>query len=267
MDDFKRADEWQSRLREDNSDMMSVGYLIVPILACIVLSLMGHGCSAIGYGVGTAIDNRGRLRGYEAVELQPGEEKVLKLRDGTKIRGNFQGLDSIPIDEYNKTYSQGLTDKWRLPKPGDQIWLTDREKSSRPCELRYFDYAYGQKSLDSIKIVQSRSFVLGCRGTANDSSSEINFDKIKSMTVGSEKHRGYDLIWLASNGFLPLKTRLLMATQDSIVSVPIQRIDRIDQPRRKYGRWIGLGTGVVIDAAVTALIIYAVSEFNQSLLQ
>jgi len=56
MSDFDKSNTGQTDIQEDHSDIMSVGYIIVLVLACIVLSLMGNGCSAIGYGVGSAFD-------------------------------------------------------------------------------------------------------------------------------------------------------------------------------------------------------------------
>jgi hypothetical protein len=237
--------------REDHSDLMSIGYLIMVVLACIVLSLMAHGCSAIGYGVGSAIQSREKLQSYESAKLWPGTEWDIVLRDGTKIRGIYRGLDSIPTEEYNAAYSQAIDEKRSkgiLPHPGDQIEISDLAGNSQSCEFGYFTYS--RPDLDAVN-PEAQAWLLKADAIPSTKPLYFNLIDIKRLALkNGVETNGEELAALASSGQIPLKTHFIQATLDSVVSVPLQQIRMIESPRRRSAKWIGFGFGLVMDAFI-----------------
>jgi len=272
MSDFDKSNTGQTDIQEDHSDMMSVGYLIVLVLACIVLSLIGNGCSAIGYGVGSAIHKTEKHRFYEAAELRSGTEWVVILRDRTKLRGFYRGLDSISTQEYNDTYSQAL-DKNQpqavLPYPGDRIEISDMAGSSEFCKFRYFDYSRFGSAIKNAKVETARNFVIRTDAIPGTKPLYFNLMDIKSVGwTNGARTKGDELATLATKGEIPLKTRFLYAIQDSVVAVPLQQISMIESPNKKDARWTGFGIGLAMDiTGVIVIMVISSIDFSFDLSQ
>jgi len=78
----------------------------------IALSLTISGCSAVGLGIGASIDNTFPnsqvVSNQEIIPVKEGTAITINLKDGSQIRGTYQGLTEITnIKGHRKTSKSG----------------------------------------------------------------------------------------------------------------------------------------------------------------
>ena len=212
------------------------------------------GCSVIGFGLGSAIDNsrpdKETIPVGTAMNLKPGDEIRISLVDSKVIEGIYK--ESTLLD--STTYAsrcQGFLDSVRadvtFPKPGDTLFL--HMKGSK-LQFPYLFRGYGMGYLKLLLPDKS-----------------LNTTIALADLTGLENREGkmFDLGMLdrMSNACQPPGTMfLVIQTSFGTQRVPLENIDRVEKPNSKYARWIGLGIGAPIDIAVVVWFLYALSHIE-----
>lgn len=222
----------------------AVSFLVPPILF--------NGCSLIGLGIGAMSD--GSRKGGEAVSglaelrgLAKGTGIVLITHGGSKIEGDFFGMDELNRRDYDRLYLaaiETLEVRDRLPRPADTI------------SFAHYG-APGGRVRGQFRGLNPGSIVLWWSG------GEYSLTGLRNLDGDSA--RPLDLVALralADEGLLPyITTGILVRRSDDTISVPVEDIARIEQDRGGSGKLTGFLVGAAIDAVV--LIVYIV-EVNKT---
>ncbi len=222
-----------------------------------MLIAMTQGCTMIGHSIGESIDKNPRTLDYfEAGKLKAGDEKIIVLRDSSIVKGKFLGLDTLNEREYQDLYMRVSN---RLDDPGDLPQIGDTLLSSTRLVLKNFNCVSNKVPIQWDKYHEARHFTLNFESLPGGKPRQLNLSEIDNLNfAGGRSYNKSHLLRLAFNGDLPIKSRMLLAVNDTLTSIElndIARIDRITTGRK--GTWIGTVTGAVLDAGVIAFTIVA----------
>jgi len=253
----------QSEIQKDHFDSLSAGYLAVMVLACIVILIAGNGCSAVGHKLGTMIDETGgNCNPRDAARLAPGTTKFFHLRDGTRLVGTYIGQDTISTRAYNETFARATANRKsgaRLPCPGETITVAINDAKTAPYEFSYFDYHDDRSPSSNTTVSLAQKYFIAMKASSEDSLTQTDFQTIEFIQLeNGKKTEGHDLLAMALNGGIPLKSALAVSTSNASMTIPLHDIDEIETPRKHYARWVGFSLGLTVDIAMVAGAILAI---------
>jgi hypothetical protein len=200
------------------------------------------GCSLIGYGIGSLIDNS-RATHYhtstarEFFAVSPGTPVVLHLRDSTTVAGRYRGWRDLPDSVYAPRYEAwraSLPESARPPRLGEDVVLADRH--------RKYHGAFAGFGLYTVRLeLTRRDFV------------EHAFDDLASARIEHGRTFGFDSAAAAiETGRLPMRAELTIAGRDSTYHIDGSTIATVTLPVGKHARQVGLAVGVFADVFVVA---------------
>ncbi len=86
------------------------------------------GCTAIGYGIGAAIDSHKQdydtIPGWRAASIKRGRDITLTKKNGEELKGEYLGLDTVAVSQYAQWYNEShekYEKNVQLPALGDSI--------------------------------------------------------------------------------------------------------------------------------------------------
>jgi hypothetical protein len=201
------------------------------------------GCSAIGLGIGALSDSKkpNQVPGWEVEKVQPGKTVTLVLRDSSQIKGKFIGLEKLQDQEYAETYNQIRElkpDGVVLPKLDDTVSITTEAGKKFEGEFFGFDEGY-----------------IPVRIIGRNITNQISINNIKRIEQREGNAISKTMIEkLLTDGRIPSRSMIVMKNELGKTRTKIEKISQIQNPVKKNGKWIGLGIGAAIDAAVLIVL-------------
>ncbi len=221
------------------------------------MAATASGCTAVGYGIGAAID-AGNTQIYRPVSAQtwtvePGREGQLYLRDGTQFEATYRGTAALPSAAYAAYYDRlraDLLTVHELPALGDvvRVVLTTGDTLDAPCH----GFDYNRSGVDEEPATPNSRY----RGlvVARDSTSNvIPFANVRDIhAADGASVAGSTLDSLTAAGVIPLRTGLVFEMSSGEQQVlPIGDI-RGFEVKSNTGRTVGAVVGLITDAAIIA---------------
>jgi hypothetical protein len=253
-------------------------------VVCIIIASCLSGCTIIGAATGSAIDNSQSdsrfMDGWECGNIDGGTGVTIHMKDGSLYNALYTGTDTLSTNEYTRLFEESLRRKpadINCPALGDTLRMVDNGGDQASYAFCGFSYGYSPPAGRSGKGGGCGIFYLRARPIDDQGESELRLDLINKMIDSSGRiFKRKELEGLVMHGLMPLKTvmtaeifdsRLLtrkrrysfdvhresddvIAACSSPMIFSIESIDSIEVPRKKCGKWIGLGLGAAVDAAI-----------------
>jgi hypothetical protein len=290
-------------LRTDaGGDTMKSKSLIPVLLLLGISAIFGYsGCSAIGFGIGGAIDSHkpdyDTIPGWRAASIQWGKHIALTEKNGEEVKGEYLGLDTVAVSEYAQWYNQSR-EKYNkdvlLPMLGDTISFTFlKPPTEYEGEFLGFDNQYILVKLTEIKRMVNERIDMGDLEWITDKNGNvIEVRKLKSLssqgktpTVSSvmmneqidmnnletitDKNGNVievrKLESLSLEGKIPSASTVKVRTGGDTIRVPTATVSHIEIPSDKNAKWVGLGIGSVVDMAIVVAVVISMSNTSSLL--
>jgi hypothetical protein len=219
---------------------------ILILLLFGTVAIFGYsGCTAIGYSIGEGIDSQrpdyDTIPGSHVASIEQGKDIKLTMETGEELKGEYLGVDMVAASQYAESYNE-VRERYqkdiRLPALGDSIsFITQNFGREYKGEFSGFENQY------------MWIMVMGISGILRE---KIDMSKLEKITVaGGNLIEVQKLINLSLGGKIPgLYTEVTLRTDSDTSRIPTANVSRIEIPNRKNGRWVGLGIGALIDAAI-----------------
>jgi len=121
--------------------------LTVFLIAC--LTFLYSGCSLIGLGIGAISDAREpaviTTPNSQIQSVKPGKDVDMVLKDGTVLKGKYEGMQSVPEEEYARKYKETCAQNISLialPRLGERVrvsFVGNNPPGMVECEFSGFD--------------------------------------------------------------------------------------------------------------------------------
>lgn len=235
-------------------------------LRAAVLSVIGffvfqlQGCTLGGYTVGNMIDSSKPdttfVAGSELESLKSGKQVKVTLVDGSQVTGKYLGFDQVPREEYAELYEsfrQQNRDAASLPPLESKTEITLKSGIKGERQLWGFDRKPDLGPFISVRF-------------AGDTTSGVvqlsEVDRV--IDANGNTTRGETLRKLASENQIPLLQAIVVQDLSGTQQIPIHSVRQIGVKNKKIARWVGLGLGAGIDAAVIVGAIWFAVEKEKS---
>lgn len=231
----------------------------VRMLALLVAGVPLGGCTAIGFGIGAAIDISAKDKTRCVVaHVQPGTPLTLHMRDGSRRPGRFRALiepDSASHASRHREWADTAASPGLLPAPGARVTLSGRSPAFSGS-FHGLSPAGARVRPDGVATVRT-----------------VRFRDFESLTVleGQAHASGY-LEMMVQRGMVPTGTEvelLLDARSGSLTSLdqdgPSRRVAwddvaSVDAPAPSTGKWYGLVLGLTADILTLVAVAAAYSS-------
>jgi hypothetical protein len=230
----------------------------VPLLLLLVVgAIFGNsGCTAIGFGVGAAIDSSKpdyvTIPGWRAASIKRGKDIKLTKNNGEELKGEYLGLDTVAVSQYAQWYNESREKCQRdvlLPGLGDTISFTVLTRAKEyKGEFLGFDNQY----------ILVRLVVIG--GMVNEKIDMNNLERITDKNGNLIEVR--KLKDLSLEGKIPVASTMTVKTNVDTIRVPIAAVSQIKIPNEKNAKWVGLGIGALVDVAIVVAVGIFVSNMK-----
>ncbi len=219
-------------------------YLAVALLGG-VFAIQITGCSLIGFGIGSLIDNA-RDTHYRSTSarqffaISPGTPVVLNLRDSTTIAGRYRGWRDLPDSVYVPRYEawrQSLPAEFQPPRLGEGVILTDQRHRTHRGDFVGF-------GLYTVRLKRGRWTI-----------EDHPFDEL--IKARTDDRRTFALDSVAAgieSARLPLRAELTISAPDGTHHVDASTIATVTVPVPKNAKNVGLAVGVFADILVVAAV-------------
>jgi hypothetical protein len=220
---------------------------IVPLLLLFgTVAIFGYsGCTAIGFGIGAAIDSHrpdyDTIPGWSAASIERGKDIKLTMKTGQELKGEYLGLGRPADSQYARVYNEYRENhkkEFSLPALGDSISIVTLEPAKQ-CKVEFsgFENQYMWIRVMAISGIE--------RG-------KIDMNKLEKITDRSGNLiEVQKLIDLSLGGKIPAPyTEVTLRTDSDTTRIPIASVSRIEIPNSKTARWYGLALGACIDIIV-----------------
>ena len=219
------------------------------LITAPALLFMVHisGCTVMGPIAGAVIDGLRKDRTPRTVvNIHPGSHVVLYLRNGTTLRGKFDGRHDMSPEVYAREWAA-----WRdtakqatpLPAPGDSVLLTRTD---------------GKTCLGILTAYEIDAVALATSGE----SCTMSIESIRSMADSSGRVVDNEFLREATrHATVPLSSMIRVQTKNGLIETPLHQVWQVEGPAPRAGKVIGLVVGLGTDLA---LIAAAVSEASSS---
>jgi hypothetical protein len=238
---------------------------IKTVILAVLIGLANYmgGCSVVGLGVGAAIDNsiddKKSLTNWECGKIKEGTETTVHLSDGSAISGKFGGLEKKKTEEYIKEYAEfrkTYENEVYLPGIGDTIRINYRYDEKGIHEFLGFDLPAKRSG----RYAKRRSYAPYINVTANKLNENVEKNYSLKYLEEIEDSKGnrvtdQDLEGFTAKSKFPTRSCIILSTDSTHHQVNVEKINFIEARRIKYAKWIGLGLGVAIDAAIITVIV------------
>jgi len=222
---------------------------IILLLTAALLGMQFSGCTAIGIGVGAAVDHHNAKPQYATWEtahtIPCGRAVQVTLTSGDTLYGRFTGLRTLPPDSYRCAYVSArklLASDSVLPQPGDTVMVV-HESGWRHRSLFH---GLGPMALDMRLLCDTSACFVPLRAVAR---------------LQDIQGTPYDLTRLSalmSARLLPTEQQFVVQSHVQTTGIPLEHIREIYAPPHRTSYWILGGViGLAVDAAVVAAAAHA----------
>jgi len=224
-------------------------FLLQCAISFLVPPLLFAGCSLIGLGIG-ALSDAGKKGGAEVSGLSElrtfelGTGIVLVTHEGTRIEGDFVGIQESKWREYRQAYLaaiETLKVRDQLPVPGDTITFNRLAGAKVRGAFRGVD--------PGVLLLWQKSGVYPLAAIRN-----LQGDSARPLDV-------FALHVLTEGGRLPYCARgVLVGRRNDTTEVPVEDILRIEKDAGGNAKLTGFLVGAVIDAVVVIAVAASCNE-------
>lgn len=243
-----------------------------PVTLAVLIAITCYlcGCSMVGYGVGSAIDNskddRKSITNWECSKTKEGTEITVHLLADSTISGKFGGMEKKKAEEYIKEYAEfrnANENEVYLPEIGDTIRIKYRFDDQGIHEFLGFDFP-GKRSG---RYSKKRTYASYINVTANNINENVekNYSLKYLEEIEDTKGNlvtGQDIENFAAKSKIPIRSFIILSTDSSHDHVNIENVNFIEVPRTKYAKWVGLGLGLAIDVTIITIAIILETAFG-----
>jgi hypothetical protein len=230
----------------------AIGRSIVHLGTVLAICFLS-GCSAIGLGVGSSIDNAtpkySPLKQGELINIKKGKKLIIDLNDSTEISGKYDGLEKINSIEYEKKYryaQASLAGIVPFPQTGDSISAYYKSGAAITGVFVGFDQEPPCYPCSTMIKIQSAA------GDYIGQEKLIYLPYIKSAGDSIDTRIWCDLIGQYK---IPMMSQLAVNDSNNIRFLPLESIENIQvENRRKKALTYGL-IGLTVDLTLVGLII------------
>jgi len=231
----------------------------MPFAVLIVCTMLSSGCSVVGLGVGMAIDNsHTKLSECGCGYIKAETKATVCLHDGSTVDGEFRGLEYKPEREYIDVYND-FREKNRsrtyLPAIGDTLIIAMVDGNRGLHRFEGFDYIRGLTSIEQMEHGRISSCVcISARELRSREKREFALSNLFSVSgPDGQSVTGEVFRSLCSSTVFPLQSELSLISDGQPRHIDLDKIESIKVYEKRYAKWIGLGIGLVIDAAIIAI--------------
>jgi hypothetical protein len=237
------------------------------LVAAFLFSLMTlSGCSVIGYGIGTAIDNsKENYRNTEKWELdeaKKGRKIRMTLEDGEVINGKYKGLDSLDYLEYSTKCNNGDNQSMEgedFPCPDDSITIVTATNDSVSGRLLGYDINYTlDREEDNTSDIYQKSdlYRVSIKSTQDTMPRYLLLTGIKSFaTQDSNPIDGGLLQETVASENLPLRSAINVRVKWDEHQFPVDQVDKIEIDSAHNTKYLLMVVGLAIDGFCIAMAI------------
>ena len=252
------------------------------------------GCTAIGFGIGAAIDSSkpayDTIPGWRAGSIERGKDITLTKKNGEELRGEYLELDTVAASQYAQWYNESR-EKYEkdvlLPGLGDSISFTFLKPAKEyKSEFLGFDNQYilvrefrgmvneqidmsdlewiTDKNGNVIEVRKLRN--LSSRGKIPAASAVMVNEQIDMNNLERITDKNGNVIEvrklknLSSEGKIPAASTVVVKTNVDTIRVPTATVSQIEIPSDKNAKWAGLGIGAVVNLAIVMAVYISMSN-------
>jgi hypothetical protein len=208
-------------------------------------------CSLVGYKIGSVLEEKKNTKAsYFAGNIKSGTQIKVYLRDGSCIRGEYEGLSKVSRPDYVKTYSKIRRQKPAgplLPAIGDTLDIKSNRKTFRNNEFLGFDYQYRKKFLPPGEKKGSECFYLSVKSCDDNQPQKFYLNDISKIDFRNGKSINKKAIRkLVLRGEIPLMTTVDCLTFSGAQNIAMENIDHFELPVKKNvkGTYFAYGLGI-----------------------
>ena len=234
------------------------------ILAGIFILINVSGCSMIGYGIGTAIDNSKEdyrtKEKWDTGTAKKGRKVRVTLQNGNVIKGRYRGLDNLDYSDYTKRcndFRQQSSETATYPCPGDVLTIVTATDDSIVGKFLGYDINYRLDENDSSAfevLNQPDLYRLTLTVTDDSSPSDLLLSGVKSLSIGNGESIQSDLLKdAAEDQKLPLRSAINVRIKWDKQQFPVDDIKSFEIDSAHNTRYYLLAVGLVLDAGMIAL--------------
>ncbi|MCP4569262.1 MAG: hypothetical protein GY841_16935 [FCB group bacterium] len=254
---------------------VAVGSSIIGLLVLAQLT----GCTAIGYGIGSAIDKHNQTYISELPCAMGYADKNKKIRittdSATIYEGRLDGISKIDDNEYALRYAAFQPDfsiaNTYWPILGDSVAIFLKSGDTQKGRITGFDQWFGafpgqEDNIDTndfdIDDCKQHQYGIIRRDSILTKVFIEDIDLIESIdgnTLGGDQ-----LSNLAQAGRIPLSSTIMVKRSASKNSIPIDRVRRFEYMETSKAKWIGFGIGAAIDAVMIIVMLRTHSKVSHT---
>jgi hypothetical protein len=193
--------------------------------------LMFNGCGILGFSLGSAHDAHAHdtLRTENIRNLQSGSNIFLLKTDDTTVEGEFRGLERLST-------------------------LQNDRDSLFGAPITFFSLASGVRRSGQLTAFDGDTVWIRLNG--NQESSQFSRDKVKDILDNQNQVITPERLRIIASNLPPLFQEVITVFDGEMQKkVPTNKIKSIRLSNSRSLRWILLGSGLAIDAAVTGFLI------------
>jgi hypothetical protein len=227
---------------------------IIGIAMAVIMILNLSGCTAIGFGIGSEIDNNkpdyGPVNEGKLDEVGHGRKIVVELNDSTRVLGKFVGLVKDTGDDYRQRYSRiraELAQNIYLPPIGDTVDFRYASGSSLKGIFEGFDQKFPCSPCSTYVSIRPWSD----EGLTRE---KLQFLPYLRKALGDSAET-VGICRLIREGKIPLMSRITIVNADKLENYSLEKVKKVQLKNGKSAKWIGLGLGLAIDISLAALFI------------
>jgi hypothetical protein len=228
-------------------------------LGIVVTLIHLSGCAFIGYRIGNTIDKGTRqVPEQQWRDIRLGCRVLVYTARDSLIAGAYDGSHYMSPSEYNERLSNWMsrdTKTKSVPSSGTAVVLSLASSEEVKGELAGYDRRQELAAGAGARTEEVGIVVLKRASTGRYARFDINLLKAVSVdsTVSISSDRLRELIITEK---IPTLSTIVVKTESQQHSIPLDDVIKIHYSQRGASRWIGMGMGLAVDAAIVAIVIF-----------
>ncbi len=216
-------------------------------ISILSLSFLFGGCCLIGLGIGSISDAHKpaviTTPSSQIQSVEPGKNVDMVLRDGTVLKGKYEGVQSVPEEEYATRYEETCAQNISLnalPRLGERVrvsFVGNNPPGVVECEFSGFD-------LGLIMVKAGKKNAVHGVSTKRYSTFENSEGKPIDL-------KAVDALML--EGKIPYMSAAVMRIGSDKRVISVDQISVVQTPNKRRGKLNGFLGGAFIDAVVIYL--------------
>jgi hypothetical protein len=226
--------------------MKIISRFIIALLICFASILNFSGCSFCGFAIGSIVDtyNGETLPPSAIIASHKGDNIKIETTSGDRYKGKFTTIDTNWTQDYSAEYEAArmkLAERDTLiPALGELLEFSNNH-NDQLMTVVFLGFDYGV----SIWIEPQDSSITRTWPLSNVSSLHNKAGRVYDIET---------LRLLLNHKRIPVRISFTMNMARKTVTLPMSEVTQVEKDDYKYGKFIGLGVGLVIDIAIISAL-------------